>query len=111
MHSLTIRLNNGSLYFIFADDSIDIRFFGSMFASLANRIDTAITACLSVERLDMARVNLETANRGLGRSQNLLRAVASATDILLLEKDYLHAMAQSLEFIGKATEWTAPICS
>ena len=104
MHSLTIQLNNGSLYFIFADDSIDIRFFGSMFASLANRIDTAITACLSVERLDMARVNLETANRGLGRSQNLLRAVASATDILLLEKDYLHAMAQSLEFIGKATE-------
>ncbi len=104
MHSLTIQLNNGSLYFIFADDSIDIRFFGSMFASLANRIDTAITACLSVERLDMARVSLETANRGLGRSQNLLRAVASATNLLLQEKDYLQAMAQSLEFIGKATE-------
>ena len=104
MHSLTIQLKNGSLYFIFADDSIDIQFFGSMFASLANRIDTAITACLSVERLDMARVSLETANRGLGQSQNLLSAVASATNLLLQEKDYLQAMAQSLEFIGKATE-------
>lgn len=104
MRSLTINLKNGSLCLIFTDGGSDLRFFGSMFSSLANRIDTAITACLSVERLAMAKKNLETANIGLSRSQNLLRAVASATDALLLQKDYVQAMAQCLEYIGKATE-------
>lgn len=102
-HVLRPGLCSVRLVLVFREER-DFGFYGAALGSLANRLEVAIEACLSHQRLAKAKNVAEHAERQLGRSFGLLQAVAHTIDLLLGQRDYMTAMADGLASIGKATQ-------
>jgi signal transduction histidine kinase len=102
-HVLRPGLRSVRLVLVFREER-DFGFYGAALGSLANRLEVAVEACLSHERMARAKNVAEHAQRQLGRSFGLLQAVAQTIDLLLGQRDYLTAMADGLASIGKATQ-------